>query len=118
VHKKKSFDEEMIDADVALEKEKDKMKRLDENFEEKTQRLAQMARMQQSTLSLPGMEKGTKFVMVDKQSSRLTDKGGKINDKVQARKDKPNDLGNTYNPFSIFSNFDPAHFVNVAQSYG
>jgi hypothetical protein len=117
-NKKKSFDEEMIAADVALERENEEMKRLDEMFEEKTQKLAQMAGRQQSALSLPGMEKGSKFVMVDKQSSRLTDKGGNINDKAQARKVKTNDLGNTSNPLSIFSNFHPAHFVNAAQSCG
>jgi hypothetical protein len=117
-NKKKSFDEEMIAADVALERENEEMKRLDEMFEEKTQKLVQMAGRQQSALSLPGMEKGSKFVMVDKQSSRLTDKGGNINDKAQARKVKTNDLGNTSNPLSIFSNFHLAHFVNAAQSCG
>jgi predicted acylesterase/phospholipase RssA len=38
--KKKSFDEEMIDDDSTLEKEKEEMKKIDKNLEEKTQKLA------------------------------------------------------------------------------
>jgi hypothetical protein len=45
-------------------------------------------------------------------------KGAKIIDKAQARKAKTNDQGKTTNPFSVFNNFQPTHFVNVAQSYG
>jgi hypothetical protein len=33
---KKSFDEEMIDADAALEREKEEMKKIGENFDERT----------------------------------------------------------------------------------
>jgi hypothetical protein len=40
--KKKTFDEEMIDADVVLEREMEEMKKIDEKFDEKTQKLAQM----------------------------------------------------------------------------
>jgi hypothetical protein len=44
--KKNSFDEEMIGADTALEKEKEEMKKIDQKFEEKTQKLAQMIGIQ------------------------------------------------------------------------
>jgi hypothetical protein len=64
------------------------------------------------------VENGSKFVMVEKQSSRVTDKGEKIIDKAQARKAKTNDLGKTSNPFSVFNNYQPAHFVSVAKSCG
>jgi hypothetical protein len=69
-------------------------------------------------LSLSGVEKGSKFVMVKKQSSRVTDKGAKVIDKAQARKAKTNDLDKSSNPFSVFNNYQPAHFVSVAQSCG
>jgi hypothetical protein len=66
--KKKFFDEEMVDDDVALEREKEEMKKIDERFDEKTQRLTQMIGIQQSgyKLSMPGEEKSNKFVMVEK----------------------------------------------------
>jgi hypothetical protein len=64
------------------------------------------------------VERGSKFVMVEKQSSTVTDKGTKIIDKAQARKSRTNDLGKSSNPFSVFNNYQPAHFVSVAQPYG
>jgi hypothetical protein len=48
----------------------------------------------------------------------VTDKETKIIDKAQARKSKTNDLGKASNPFSVFNNFQPSHFVNVAQTCG
>jgi hypothetical protein len=110
----------MMDADAILEREKEEMKKIDEKFDEKTQKLAQMIGMQQIAHKMPllGVEKGTKFVMVQNQSSRVTNKGVKITDKAQARKAKTNDLGKTTNPFSVFHNFHPSHFVSVAQSCG
>jgi hypothetical protein len=117
---KKPFDEEMINADAALEREKEEMKKIDEKIDEKTQKLAEVIGIQQSghKLSLSGVEKGSKFVMVKKQSSRVTDKGAKVIDKAQARKAKTDDLDKSSNPFFVFNNYQPAHFVSVAQSCG
>jgi hypothetical protein len=114
--KKKSFDEEMIDDDSTLEKEKEEMKKIDKNLEEKTQKLAQMIGIQQGghKISQPGMERWSKFLMVEKHSFRVTDKETKIIDKAQDRKIKTNELGKNYNLFSILNIFQPSHFVNVA----
>jgi hypothetical protein len=60
------------------------------------------------------MEKGSKFVVVERQSSRVTEKETKIIDKAQARKSKTNDPGNDSNPFSVFNKFQSSHFVHVA----
>jgi hypothetical protein len=51
--KKKTFDEEMLDAETALGKEKEEMKKLDQKFEERTYKLAQMIGIQQSGQILP-----------------------------------------------------------------
>jgi hypothetical protein len=52
----------MMDADAILEREKEEMKKIDEKFDEKTQKLAQMIGMQQIAHKMPllGVEKGTK----------------------------------------------------------
>jgi hypothetical protein len=44
--KKKTIDEEMIDADAALERETEEMEKINEKFDEKTQKLAQMIDIQ------------------------------------------------------------------------
>jgi hypothetical protein len=69
-------------------------------------------------VSQVGVERGSKFVMVEKHSSRVTDKDTRIMDKAQARKIKSNESGMNTNHFSIFNNFLSSHFVNVAQSCG
>jgi hypothetical protein len=65
-------------------------------------------------ISQSGMERWSKFLMVEKHSFRVTDKETKIIDKAQDRKIKTNEPGKKYNPFSILNIFQPSHFVNVA----
>jgi hypothetical protein len=68
------------------------------------------------TMHQSEMERGSKFLMIEKQSSRMTDKETKIINKAQARKIKTNELGKISNPFSVFNNFHPSYFERVAQS--
>jgi hypothetical protein len=76
VSKKKSFDEEMVDVEAALDREKEEMKKIDEKFEAKAQRLAQVIVIQQTShsLAISGVEKGNKIMMAQKQSSRVKDR--------------------------------------------
>jgi hypothetical protein len=118
--KKDTLDEEMIDVESIMEKEKEEMKMTDQKFKEKTKRLSRMIGIQQGEASVARAEtdKESKYMEVEKQSSRVIDRGAKIMDKSQARKTKENEPGMSKNPSSILSNFHSSHFVNVAQSCG
>jgi hypothetical protein len=110
----------MLDAEAGIEREKEEMKKLDQKFEERTCKIAQMVGIQHSGHNLLQGEgkKGSKPLVVEKQSSRVADKDFRIQVKAGARKNKANELGNDANPFSIFNKFQSSHFVHVAQSYG
>jgi hypothetical protein len=102
-------DEEMVDVEDSLEREKEEMKLIDHLFEEKTKKLAHMINLKPSGDSSiqskvekkaeivkrnegrseganRGMKaKGPKFILVEKSSAKTTDKDTKVMDKAQAR---------------------------------
>jgi hypothetical protein len=118
--KKDIIDEDMIDVESAMEREEEEMRMLDQKFEEKIERLAQMIGLHkgEASGSQAEAERGSKFIMVEKQSSRVANRDAKIMDKAQARKTKENEPGISKKSSSILRNFHFDHIVSVAQSCG